>query len=88
LADRSELRRVLLRRPWMLETDAAEWVVSARIGFCSLRYLHSLPPPADYGIHDCRAVRCPRCSGDGGDVAVVEVDGLMEAATQCGGVAG
>jgi hypothetical protein len=33
VADRTELRRVLLRRPWMLETDAADWVVSARIGF-------------------------------------------------------
>jgi hypothetical protein len=33
VAKRTELRRVLLRRPWMLETDAADWVVSARIGF-------------------------------------------------------
>lgn len=33
VVDRSELRRVLLRRPWMLETEAADWVVSAGIGF-------------------------------------------------------
>jgi hypothetical protein len=57
VADRTELRRVLLRRPWMLETDAAEWVVSAESVSCGLRYLRFLSAPADYGVHDGGAVR-------------------------------
>ncbi len=31
--DRTELRRALLRCPWTLETEAADWVVRAGIGF-------------------------------------------------------
>jgi hypothetical protein len=31
--DRAELRQVLLRRPWDLDADAAEWVVGMGIGY-------------------------------------------------------
>jgi hypothetical protein len=32
-ADRGQLRRVLLRQPWDLDTQAAQWIVHAGIGF-------------------------------------------------------
>jgi hypothetical protein len=56
--DRTELRRVLLRRPWMLKTDAADWVVRAGIGFCGLRYLRFLPRLADSGVHRRPSAGC------------------------------
>ncbi|MGI9062697.1 MAG: hypothetical protein ACR2FQ_02595 [Pseudonocardiaceae bacterium] len=33
LSDRAGLRQVLMRRPWDLDSDAADWVVGAGIGF-------------------------------------------------------
>jgi hypothetical protein len=42
--DRAGLRQVLLRRPWDLETDAADWVVETGIG-----YLQSPIPPLPVG---------------------------------------
>jgi hypothetical protein len=33
VTDRAELRQVLLRRPWDLNTDVADWLVRAGIGY-------------------------------------------------------
>jgi hypothetical protein len=33
IADRSILDRILRERPWELDTDSADWVVRAGIGF-------------------------------------------------------
>jgi hypothetical protein len=59
-------------------------------------HTRSTSPHAEVGrIATCRLISC--CaqpllqdggSDDGGDVAVVEVDGLVEPSTECGGEAG
>jgi hypothetical protein len=45
VADRSVLDNTLRERPWELDTDAADWVVSAGIGF-----LREPVPPLPPGI--------------------------------------
>jgi hypothetical protein len=43
IADRDTLAHILRKRPWDLDTDAADWVISAGISFLREPLLPPLP---------------------------------------------